>query len=75
MSNVTEIQPKEAATITIDDVVYEWDKLPADVKNIVSELQYCESRERELRVEVQRNAAMQRGYTAALGEAMKQVTA
>lgn len=65
---------KAEETITIDDVSYVYNDLPQDVKNILAEMTYCRDTAQQYKVELQRLDMMERGYTTALAEAMKQVT-
>ena len=74
MSNITEISPEQQAPkVTIDNVEYDWNSLPEDVRNILAELSYVDERINELEVDVQRHRMMKQGYTVQLAEEMKKV--
>ena len=61
---------EEGYTVTIDEVDYEWDTLPDDVKHAVNMISVARQKVEDTKLKVQQNEMMERGYIMELKEAM-----
>lgn len=61
---------EENYTVTIDEVDYEWNALPDDVKHAVNMISVARQKVEDAKLKVQQNEMMERGYIVELKEAM-----
>ena len=61
---------EEGYTVTIDEVDYEWDTLPDDVKHAVNMISASRQKVEDAKLETQQYEMMERGYIIELKEAM-----
>lgn len=61
---------EEGYTVTIDEVDYEWDTLPDDVKHAVNMISTARQKVEDAKLETQQYEMMERGYVIELKEAM-----